>query len=300
MRPWSMAGLAWLLATSAQAASWSPDCSQIAYSYIGGPENIYLVDVGSGVSRALVVREQRDFQPEWAADGSHLVFTGVENGVHVMMRVQPDGSGLQALSEPALAAGDPDYSPNGKQLLYFSDEPLPRDLYLRDLASYRVTALTRTSDFDETSPRWAPDGDWVVYVGKPRMDDAQGDIWIRQISTGAMRNLTNSPKVSEFHPDWAPDGRRVIYVRSDGDGFSLALYDLDQQRETIIADGHGYAVLSPHFAPDGERVAFVRTDFNEQGPNMPALMVLDLRTGRERLLSQGRYLSQVGPDHSSD
>ena len=165
-------------------AAWSPDGRQLAFSYIGGPENIYLLSVDGGDVVPLVVREQRDFRPEWAPDGSHLVFTSVVDGVAVLMRVNRDGTELRQISKVEEASGDPDYSPDGGRLLYFTDEPLPRDLFVRDVGTGAVTAITETPDFEEASPRWAPDGRRVVFVGAEAIEGAGGDICTLDAATG--------------------------------------------------------------------------------------------------------------------
>ncbi len=277
----------------ALAASWSPDGRRLAYSFIGGPENIYVVNAdGSGLA-LLVDRDQRDFRPEWSPDGTHLVFTSVVDGVHVIMRVDADGKNLQALSKPEDAVGDPDYAPDGRRLLYFTDEPLPRDLYVRDLLTGEVTALTSTPDFDEVSGRWAPDGRKVVFVGTDSNEGAQGDIWILDTVGGDRLNLTRSVTVGEFHPDWSHDGSRVVYIRTEDGQFAVAVRDLASGTETIIADGNGYAVLDPHFSPDDTCVTFTRTDFAEKGENMPSIVKVTLASGVEQRIAKGRYLSEM-------
>lgn len=59
-----------------------------------------------------------DFDPDWAPDGSYLVFTRyTETGYEqdaTIMRVNPDGSGLQAL----VAGEDPALSPDGTKLAF--------------------------------------------------------------------------------------------------------------------------------------------------------------------------------------
>ena len=274
-------------------ASSSPNGRLLAYSYIGGPENIYLVEIDGGEPVPLVVRDVRDFRPEWAPDGSHLVFTGVVEGVHVIMRVDPDGSDLRQITAIEEAAGDPDYSPDGKRLLYFTDEPQPRDLFVRDVESGRVTALTETPDFEETSPRFAPDGRRVVFVGKHPGENAKGDIWTLDLESAERRNLTSTPEVGEFHPDWSHDGSRVVYVRASDDGFSLAIREVETGRERVVADGNGFAILDPHFSLDDRHLIFTRTDFAEKGEGMPAIVRLSLEDGSEVKIAQGVYLSQM-------
>ena len=70
-----------MAASQAVAAPISPDGSMIVYSYIGGPENLYIANADGTNARDLVVRTGRDFRPEWAPDGSHIIFTSVVDGV---------------------------------------------------------------------------------------------------------------------------------------------------------------------------------------------------------------------------
>ncbi|MGD9799745.1 MAG: DPP IV N-terminal domain-containing protein, partial [Parvularculaceae bacterium] len=241
----------------------------------------------------IVEREQRDFLPRWAPDGSHLVFTSVVDGAHVIMRVNPDGSDLTQITPSPEAAGDPDYSPDGATILYFTDEPKPRDLYLRDVSTGETTQLTDTPDFDEMTARWAPDGRSIVFVGKDHADGAESDIWIIDSETGKKRNLTQTDSVGEFHPDWSHDGKRVVYIRVADGAFDVAVRDITTNEEKIVASGNGFAVLSPSFSSSDVAIGFTRTDFAEQGEGMPAIISVSLKTGTETVLAKGLYPSQM-------
>lgn len=275
------------------AAPWSPDGALIAYSFIGGPENIHVTAPDGGAPRLLVGGAARSFRPEWAPDGSHLVFTSVVDGRHVVMCVDRDGNNLRTMSNPEDAAGDPDYSPDGTKLLYFTDNPGARDLFYRDLETGEEIALTETSGFDEMSPRWAPDGRQIVFVGNSGAEGENSDIWMLDVETGARRNVTNSPDAGEFHPDWSHDGDSLIYVKVESGKFNIAIRSIATGAESIVARGGGYAVLAPHFAPDDRSISFTRTDFAEEGPGMPAIMRLWLEDGREDMLARGCYLTRM-------
>jgi Tol biopolymer transport system component len=278
---------------AAEAASWSPDGKSLAYSYIGGPENIYIVNADGSSVRSIVVREQRDFRPEWSPDGAHLVFTTVIDGVHAVMRVDVDGGNLQQTSPLEEAAGDPDYSPDGRRLLYFTDEPRPRDLFVRDVASGKVAALTDTPDFEEVSPRWHPDGRQVVFVGKETGENVESDIWVLDTETGESRNLTGTANIGEFHPDWSHDGSRVVYIRVENGNFDVAIRHVSSGQEIVVASGNDFAVLDPHFSPNDSEITFTRTDFAEKGEGMPAIVAVSLEGDTERTIAKGLYLSQI-------
>ena len=281
--------LALLVSSPAWSAAASPDGKQIAYSFIGNPENIYVSDANGENIKDVLVRSQRDFRPEWSPDGSHLVFTSVVENAHVMMRVDPDGANLRQISKLEDAAGDPDYSPDGSKLVYFSDEPRPRELFIREISTGIDSQLTNTSDFDEMSPRWGPDNRHVVFVGKPVGDDAESDIWTIDVVTGERKNLTGTPTVGEFHPDWSHDGSMVVYIRVLSGSFDVAVRDLESNEERVIASGDGVAVLDPHFSVDDSRISFTRTDFAEKAPGTPAIVSVDLASGKEQKLVQGAF-----------
>jgi Tol biopolymer transport system component len=272
-----------------QAASSSPDGTKLAYSFIGNPENIYVSDSDGENIKEIVVRSQRDFRPEWSNDGTHLVFTSVIENVHVMMRVDADGQNLQQISLLKDAAGDPDYSPDGKRLIFFSDEPRPRELFLRDLETGKDKRLTNTNDFDEMSPRWAPDGRQVVFVGRTKGDGVESDIWTFDTESGYRQNLTNTPIVGEFHPDWSHDGTMVVYIRVSSGNFDVAVRSLESGQEKIVASGEGYAVLDPHFTRDDRNVIFTRTDFAEKAPGTPSIVSVNLDSLEETKLVQGKF-----------
>jgi len=281
--------LALLVSSPAWPAAASPDGKQIAYSFIGNPENIYVSDANGENIKDVVVRSQRDFRPEWSPDGSHIVFTSVIDNTHVIMRVDPDGKNLRQTSALSDAAGDPDYSPDGRQLIYFSDEPRPRDLFVRDIESGHDKQLTATSDFDEMSPRWAPDGRHVAFVGKAKVEGAESDIWSLDVETGERINLTATSSVGEFHPDWSHDGAKLVYVRVSDGKFDVAIRYVESGKERVIASGNGIAVLDPHFCLDDSCIRFTRTDFAEKAPGTPAIVSVDLDSLEETKLVQGRF-----------
>ena len=280
----------WFVAGSTDAAAWSPDGTRIAFSFIGGPEHIYLADPDGSNSHPLVVRRHRDYRPEWSPDGSHLVFTANIDGSPLLMRVAADGTDLQALSSREMAGGDPDYSPDGSRLVFHVDRPDARDLMLMDPESGAIEPLTSTTGFQETSPRWSPDGSEIAFVGRSG-DDEAGDIWTIHPISGERTQVTRTPESDEFHPDWSSDGSRLVFVRVTEGLFSLVLHDLATGGERTLAAGNGHAVLDPHVSPDDRAVTFTRTDFAEQAPRMPAIVSVSLEDGEERTLVRGRYVT---------
>ncbi len=267
------------------AATWSPDGKTIAYSYIANPENIYLVDADGNNPRTLVARAQRDFRPEWSPDGQHLIFTSVIDEKHVTYTVDLTGK-LKQLTAVDEVVGGAQYSADGDEILYFTDQPLARDIYIRNLTTKQQQNLTQSQDFDEYSARWTADNHHIVYVKKSHDSDDLGDLWMMNRATGETKNITNTPNQDEFHPAWSHDGNKVVFIQVKAGVFNVVWLDVETGTQHRLASGNGYAVLSPHFSPDDRWVSFTRTDFAEQADNLPAIVKVSLETGCEELITR--------------
>ncbi|NYH77356.1 Tol biopolymer transport system component [Actinopolyspora biskrensis] len=99
-------------------------------------------------------------------------------------------------------ASDPDFSPDGRRIVYASDRTGTADLWLHELESgteRRVTGLNGA----QITPRFAPDGHRIAY------QDQDGATWVADLGTGRTRQVT-PPLFLPGRPDWSPDGRVLV------------------------------------------------------------------------------------------
>ncbi len=156
---------------------------------------------------------------------------------------------------------DPDFSPDGRSLVYSSDRAGEADLWLRDLTTgvdRRVTALTGA----QTAPRFSPDGRQVAY------QDQNGVGSVLDLDTLQIRQVT--PAL--FQPgrmSWSPDGRTLVLaaVKPFSGRFregtsQLLLVDVASGALEYV-EPMPFRSLStrgddgPVFSPDGRHLAFV-------------------------------------------
>lgn len=282
-----------LVVASSFAASPSPDGTLLAYSFIGGPENIYLSTSDGEGARGVVAEEFRTFRPEWFPDGNRILFTAAVDGGPQLFRVDVDGRNLTPLTPLALHASDGHPSPDGRRVVYFRDAEDGFDLHLLDLATGESTRLTDTPEFREYAPRWSPDGERILFVG--RVDhETPADIWTLDLRSGERTNVTRTPLGDEFHPAWSRDGRSVTFVRNEDGEFSIHVLDLDRGEDVRVAFEAGVACFSPHFSPDDRWVLFVRNVFEGSKPGLPGVFrvrrdgeELTRLTGLSELRGQG-------------
>ena len=192
----------------------------------------------------------------------------------------------RALLQPAdfyklQSVGDVQLSPTGGDLAYavVSNSRPGRptsSTWLRDMASGDTVQLENGS-----SPRWAPDGNWIAYFG--RTDEGAGLV-VATRRGGEARLI--APVGSTNHPlpssgesiAWSPDGRQIAFLSA------IAGPEAEQ------ADGDPMIITRYLFKPTA---AEGLTRFNDN--KRLHLFVADLATRRVRQLTDGPYY-----EHSID
>ena len=115
--------------------------------------------------------------------------------------------------------------------------------------------LVSEADTEYTSPRWSPEGQWIV--AERRRLGAASELVVIETATGSVSVLLAATRGRLVSPAWTQDGAHVLFSW-DRDGSPFTLY-------SIGADGEGVRQLmeagdgaqSPAISPDGRQVVFV-------------------------------------------
>ena len=136
----------------ATSASWSPlRLKQVAFTQ---DDRAYVVDRANKLVR--VGSGDRFFGAVVSPDGDKVVFQGLTTGLHLYVR----STGTLRHIGPGTA---PAWSPDSTRLVYEVTEDdgheiVASDLYIYEVASDRVAALTTTDRVVERRPSFSPDG----------------------------------------------------------------------------------------------------------------------------------------------
>ncbi|MCG8604600.1 S9 family peptidase, partial [bacterium] len=109
-------------------------------------------------------------------------------------------------------ASDPQISPDGKRIVYIRNEmSIMEDrrrskLWMVNADGSEHRKLSSGAS-NESSPRWAPDGNRVAFVSGT---DEGSEIFLRWMDTGQMARLTQLPK-SPRGLSWSPDGNWIAF-----------------------------------------------------------------------------------------
>ena len=165
-----------------------------------------------------------------------------------------------------------------------------KHLYLLEVGSGALTALTTTSEYNDDVPAWSPDGKLIAYVSNHRKDPEQSgvdEIYLVEARAGAEpQRLAEVFSPNHQRLAFSPDGKLLSLLQ--GLEPRLNAYITDRLAVVSVSDGHlrpltdklDRAVTAPFFSADGKSIGVLVED---DGSNYPARV--DLGTGEiERLI----------------
>jgi TolB protein len=208
--------------------SWSPDSKRIAFGQASDIQDqrpkdpeIYVMNAdGSGVRRITDMSSTEKpystdrFWPIWSPDGKRLVFEvqHFENADPPNRRaffiIGADGTGLRQLTPWTLnAGGRPDWSPNGKLILFRTISPTnrhhgnlhtinPDGAGLKKLTNYPAPKAVLNGSF-------SPDGKWIAF--SRFTNGPYPAVYIMRLDGTGLRRVTSS--VGIYDLDWGPARR---------------------------------------------------------------------------------------------
>jgi len=155
---------------------WSPDGKHIVFSKgvalspdfpdVGGLVVTTIKSDGTGKERLLTSRVWESLGADYTADGKHIVFSSQMGGlVSALWIMDVNGSHKRRLTEPELQAGRADVSPDGTQVVFYTnqDTPQPTSIFKMNIDGSGVTRLTSSGHMD-TLPVFSPDGTKILYM----------------------------------------------------------------------------------------------------------------------------------------
>lgn len=217
--------------------TWSPDGSAIAFSTInsrgfngwGSSWGIRVLDVETLETFEVTSPSAGfDMRPTWSPDGARIAFvrcsefgpqwppgdrgwspdfrTGCQDAPDLFV-VDVDGSNLLQLTNTATSESDPDWSPDGRKLIFTCNEPTPATpngkggICLLNLRSDRSRTIYKNRAVSE-APVWSPNGRRIAFVLYPRNEENfDSEIYtIRPDGTG-LRRVTDNRR-DEYRPQW--------------------------------------------------------------------------------------------------
>jgi eukaryotic-like serine/threonine-protein kinase len=199
----------YLSGISAEQLNFSRDGQWV--TYVTYPESVLWTSRIDGTHRQqLTVPPLLATEPRWPPNGQWIVFSGCMPGekFHLYVVAAEGGSpeAITASSAGQPAAAGPTWSPDGNSVIFFEVDDFGLDRTSRllrfDLHTRQCSALPASDGL--YSPRWSPDGRYVVAMTwdcrKLLLFDFQTQKW-SELAKGSVLGW----------PDWSSDSKYVFY-----------------------------------------------------------------------------------------
>jgi TolB protein len=234
--------------------AFSPDGSRIAFvsTRDGNPE-IYVMDADGRQLVRVTNDPLADGRPVFTADGAGLVFQSLRGGRLGIYAAALDGTGLRPLAADS-ASQTPTLSPDGGTIAYASVRNKNYDIWLmgRDGTSQRP--FTKTSDRNETEPRFLRDGSLAYLVERREANRTVRQVIKADLVTGAVTPITGIDlSITSFAV--APGGDLIaLVVPADPTNRRNPMYRVYLQTigggaPTLIPAGPTEQMVAPVFLP---------------------------------------------------
>lgn len=284
-----------LLASAPATASARPETLVFTRGE-GDAREIYTAKTDGSNVRRLTRNRVGEYGPRWSPDGTRIVFerAGPLGGSLYTMRV--DGTGVRRVTRAARRADGapvfdslPDWSPDGKRLVFSRGIGGWYQLYVVRADGTRVRRITRTERgrFD-LGPRWSPDGKWIVF-GSDRARYYNSNLWRVRPDGSDLKRLTRTKggigrTGDDGGASWSPNGGRIAFISNRNEGSpEVFVMRADGTRQRPLTSTFGIDEGPPAWTADGRRLVFSRRGFNTPAE----LYRIDLDGTGERHLFRG-------------
>lgn len=196
---------------------------------------------------------------------------------------------------------DPDVSPDGKTLLYASNEHGEAfDLFLRVRGANTSTRVTRLEG-DERFPKFNPRDPRVIAFASNTRGAWEICLLPDVEKTPERVVVISEPGAQSLHPSWSPDGRHLVYcasTESDDAGWVLKVWDAESGKTRVLEGADGFL---PEWSPKGNTIVYQR--MRRRGLWESTLWTLEYDDGAVRnvtALFAGEGWGSINPAWSPD
>lgn len=219
--------------------------------------------------------------------------------------------------------GDPQISPDGNRILFVNKWIDPEknkyfsNLWMVPFEGGEPAPFT-VGDWNDSSPRWSPDGKWIAFISNRQKPKSQ--VYLIPTNGGEARPLTRLEEGTISEIVWSPDGTKLAMIyretapewreearkerqekgfsnpprvvthafyRLDGDGYfvdqrhHLYVVDISTGEAKQLTSGNIHQEHNPTWSPDSRFIAFIsnRTPEPDMEPAMDDIWIIPASGG---------------------
>ena len=294
---------------SASTPRWSPDGKYLAFLSARAPDDktqVWVLDRRGGEARQLTNVKGEIDSYDWSPDSKRLVLS---------------------MSESDEDKAAPGAKPKAPKPIVLDRYHFKRDiegylttqsygqLYLFDIESKKLEAITGEKNFDESDAVWSPDGSHIAFISNHAKDPDQSgtsDIFIVESRAGAQaRKLLTINSAGGQRLVWSPDGKQLAFLQGIEPKYSaygmgvVAMVPVAGGTPVVLTAKLDRGVSGAEFTPDGAALTvLVEDDRRSYVGKVPAAGGNVERLGKSDVVlsdveSSGGHMAALGATDTS-
>ncbi len=188
----------------------SPDGRRVLVGIADDSEHTWVYDLTAGTLTQLTF-DAANRSPIWTADGQRVTFASNRNGALNLFVGPADAGGpAERLTTSDYLQVPGSWSSDGSALAFVEHHPSTgRDIWLLRPGGERTPFANAA--FDESAPRFSPNGRWIAYVSN---ETGQAEVYARPAAAASLPRKIST--AGGLEPVWRRDGGALFYRARTG------------------------------------------------------------------------------------
>ncbi|MBK9315815.1 MAG: PD40 domain-containing protein [Acidobacteria bacterium] len=194
----------------------SPDGTRLAFD--GGSsqmsnQDVWLMDLASGIKSQLTTNPATDWIPVWSPDGNRIIFASNRGGYYDLYLKSTDSpSSDELLFESKTNKTPYDWSQDGRYLTFSSStEKTGDDVWVLPVKGDLEPFSLLQSEANELLCMFSPNGKWIAYSSD---ESGRPQIYVRSFPVSESKWVVSTQ--GGYQPKWRRDGQELFYLGPDG------------------------------------------------------------------------------------
>jgi Tol biopolymer transport system component len=231
-------------------------------------EQVWLYDLSRETLTRLTFGGSRNGASAWTADGKRIAYQSNKEGpLNIFWQLADGSGGLERLTTSEHLNAPTSFSSDGEQLAYVELDPTTgTDIWILRLSDplpgsgqVRKPRLFLRTPFNESVPRFSPDGHWLAYISD---ESGRYEVYVQPYPGPGGKWQISTEGGTE--PAWNPNGRELFYRSGEKmmavditaqPGFTPGTPRILFQGPYVLSEG---TVPWYDISPDGQRFLMVK------------------------------------------
>jgi TolB protein len=185
-----------------------------------------------------------------------IAFVSNRTGNKEIYLMDYDGYNVQRLTRNGSINLNPDFSPNGREIIYTSYKRKNPNLYRRELFTGTEALISARRGVNITGA-YSPDGKRIALT---MSKDGNSEIYLIDTSGKQLARLTNNQAI-DVSPAWSPDGSHIAFTSDRLGRPQIFVMNADGGDLHRLTTSGAYNDR-PRWSPKGDRILYCRMEGN--------------------------------------